>query len=193
MLLKRCEKNPLLYPKTSLLIAGERSPELSVMLLRAVLLHSKHLRILLSSRRAPSMTATSSFVSHRFESWEKLQNSHIPFIRCCIICVFVSVWDCFLLFCEHKKNIEKNCGSFGLSCQSSFIKKSKVKILVIRWPLAGTHSSTKLNEWEICSFLTTDLRGWVPCARWCTQSSCLLRFLGSIFQKQPPFPFPTSS
>lgn len=59
------------------------------------------------SRRAPSMTATSSFVSHRFESWEKLQNSHIPFISCCVICVFASVWDCFLLFCEYKENTEK--------------------------------------------------------------------------------------
>lgn len=128
-----------------------------------------YLWILFFSTRAPSMKATSSFVSHRFESWEKLQNSHIPFISCCVICVFASVWDCFLLFCEYKENTEKKpCGSFGRSCRSCFIKKSKVEIFVIRWPLAGTHSSTKLNEWAICSFLTMDLRGWIPFARCCT-------------------------
>lgn len=50
---------------------------------------------------------------------------------------FASLWDCFLLFCEHKENTGKekkkgSCGFFGGSCQSIFIQNPKVKIVINR-------------------------------------------------------------
>lgn len=75
------------------------------------------------------MTATSSFVSHRFESWEKLKNSHIPFIKCCVIYVFASVCDCFLLFCEYNEKTEKIVALLYVPVKVVLLKNSKLKFL----------------------------------------------------------------
>lgn len=51
--------------------------------------------------------------------------------------VFGSYGIAFCFFVNIKKRKKGSCGLFGDSCQSIFIQNSKVKIVFIRWHLAG--------------------------------------------------------